>query len=68
MAVISFAVRNGVAVSTGWGRLGAVGIAAVALAMVLADMQFEERPASEADTAKRTGRIRGAGQLILLTI
>ena len=42
----------------GVGRLGAVGIAAVALAMVLADMQFEERAAREAQTAKRQAGFR----------
>jgi hypothetical protein len=50
------------------GYLGVARIAVAALAMVLADMQVQERPATEAETAKRTGRIRGPGHVVLLTI
>jgi hypothetical protein len=50
------------------GYLAVARIAVAALAMVLADMQVQERPATEAETAKRTGRIRGPGHVVLLTI
>ena len=39
------------------GYLGIARIAVTALAMVLADMQVQERPAAEAHTAERTGRV-----------
>jgi hypothetical protein len=41
---------------------------AVTSFVVLRRVEFQERPAGEAETAKRTGLVRRAGHVILFTI